>query len=198
MLRSSLRIIVLVGIVLFAGNRSARAAVVGTATIATTQTSAPYTYSLTLNNTGSLPIDTFWFAWLDNPDTNLMTSAPSNVHDPVGWFGLTSHNGTSDGYGLEYYAFTSGLAPGQSLTGFQFTSSESPAQLEQLVAIPGLGRSLPGTTTFLYSGGAFSANVAEITTTVLPEPSALVLAAGAGIGMSGAWLVRRRARRAAT
>ena len=34
------------------------AVVMGTATVSTTQTSAPYTYSITLHNTGTLAIDT--------------------------------------------------------------------------------------------------------------------------------------------
>ncbi len=147
---------------------SAGAVVMGTATISTTQTSAPYTYSLTLQNTGTLPIDTFWFAWLDNPELDFMTVAPTNIQFPANWVGLTSHQAGADGYGVEYYAFGGGLAPGSTLTGFKFVSTESPSQLMGNVSVPGVG-TLPVTTTFLYNGGAFTANVAEIKTTVVPR-----------------------------
>ncbi|HEY4308856.1 MAG TPA: hypothetical protein VGN12_05340 [Pirellulales bacterium] len=171
---------------------SAKAAVMGTATISTTQTSAPYTYALTLQNTGTLPIDTFWFAWLDNPDKSFMSVAPTNVQSPSNWFGLTSHLGATDGFGIEYYAFGGGLAPGGTLTGFDFVSTESPAQLLGNVSVPGVGN-LPVATTFLYSGGAFSANVAQITTTVVPEPATVVLGLVGSLALLYSW---RRSKQA--
>jgi hypothetical protein len=172
---------------------SAKAAVMGTATISTTQTSAPYTYALTLQNTGTLPIDTFWFAWLDTPDKSFMSVAPTNVQSPSNWFGLTSHLTATDGFGIEYYAFGGGLAPGGTLTGFDFVSTESPAQLLGDVSVPGVGN-LPVTTTFLYSGGAFSPNVAQITTTVVPEPATVVLGLVGSLALLYSWRRSKQAR----
>ena len=165
----------------------------GTATITTTQTSAPYTYSLALDNTGTLPIDTFWFAWLASPELDFMSVAPTSIQYPANWVGLTSHQGGTDGYGVEYYAFGGGLAPGGTLTGFKFVSTESPSQLMGDVSVPGVGN-LPVTTTFLYNGGAFSANVAQITPTVVPEPSTIVLGVVGSLGLWYAWRRSAQAR----
>ena len=171
-----------------------RATVLATATATTSQTSAPYTYSLVLHNTGTSPIDTFWFAWLDAPEKNLMTSIPTSIHAPASWLGLTSHLPGGDGYGVEFYSFVTSLAAGGTLSGFQFTSNDSPSALNGTVSVPGLGN-LPVGTTFVYHGGAFSPEGARITTQVVPEPSSLVLAGLAPLVASR--LANRNGRRGA-
>ena len=115
-----------------------------------------------------------------------MSVAPTNIQYPANWIGLTSHLGAGDGYGIEYYAFGSGLAPGSTLTGFKFVSNESPSQLMGDISVPGVGN-LPATTTFLYNGGAFSANVAQVTATVVPEPSTIVLGSLGSLALWFAW-----------
>ena len=105
-----------------------------TASIAFTQlTSSSYQFSLSLTNTGTAPIQTFWFAWDDFPDVNFMTAVPTSITTPSGWVGFVTHNavGPADGYGIQFYTFLSGsaLTGGHTLTGFSFHSSETPAQM---------------------------------------------------------------------
>src|SRR5579871_3126942 len=42
-----------------------------------------YDYDLTLNNTGTTDIGTFWFAWI--PGANFMTVTPTDIVSPAGW-----------------------------------------------------------------------------------------------------------------
>ena len=163
------------------------AAVDATATISTTQTSAPYSYHMTLHNTGTLNIDTLWFAWLDYPEQNFMPTAPLTVSRPAGWFGSVTNDGLGDGYGIQFYSNGAGLAPNQSLSGFDFTSNTTPAQLESLVST--LYGDYPVSTAFAYNGGEFSPDGISFTVQVVPEPSTFALAA---LGIAAAGMLWRR------
>lgn len=105
-----------------------------TASISFTQLAATsYQYSINLTNTGTAPIQTFWFAWDDVPDANFMTAQPTSITAPPGWVALVTHNpiGATDGYGIQFYApfSNSALTGGHTLTGFSFRSSETPVQM---------------------------------------------------------------------
>jgi len=59
-----------------------------TATIAQTGTSgAKFKYSLTLNNTGSNPINAFWYGWTIGSFN--LPSVPTVIAGPVGWSGAS-------------------------------------------------------------------------------------------------------------
>src|SRR5476651_1617316 len=74
------------------------------ATLSMTSTSAPYHYTITVLNTGTENIGTFWFAWTDTPTFyDFLPSLPTAIGKPVGWFAPITNNGLGDGYGIEYY-----------------------------------------------------------------------------------------------
>lgn len=107
-------------------------------------------YSLTLNDTGSTPIGTFWFSWI--PGENFMPTPASGIVSATKWSGSAMNFGATDGNGI-LWSTSSPLAAGQSLTGFQFDSASSPAKLAANSPF------YPGTpvgTSFVYSGALFS------------------------------------------
>lgn len=110
---------------------AASASLAATATITTSQSSGPYDYTITLRNTGTTKIGTFWFAWTDSPaNYDFLPSIPTNISGPSGWTSPITHNGfPGDGYGIEWYSIGGSLiAPGGTAT-FKFTSNDSPQTL---------------------------------------------------------------------
>jgi hypothetical protein len=110
------------------------------ATLAVSQVSADtYQYTITLTDTGSTPLGTFWFAWIPIPDENFLATQPVSVTPPAGWGDLITNNFPTDGFGIEYIATSSApLQPGQSLP-FSFESTDTPA------AVEGVSTFYPGT-----------------------------------------------------
>jgi hypothetical protein len=122
------------------------------ATIAATQLGpSSYQYTITLDDTGSTTIGTFWFAWIASPFEDFLASRPTGVTPPPGWTDQITHtSGSTDGYGILWTAPSSSsyLQQGKSLT-FSFTSSEPPS------SVFGNSPFYPGTpelTSFVYSG----------------------------------------------
>jgi hypothetical protein len=74
-------------------------------------------------------IGTFWFSWA--PLEEFMEATPTNIIAPTGWTAtLTGLTGPTDGAGIQYVNMNGDLLhAGQSLGGFQFDSTETPAQL---------------------------------------------------------------------
>jgi PEP-CTERM motif len=168
------------------------------ATIQLTSTTGPvssptYHYTITLHNTGTTPIGTFWYAWFDSPDYDLLPSQPTVVTMPSGWIAPTPSLGPPyDGYSIEWYNISgNAIAPGATQT-FSFTTPDSPSVL-------GSGSSfypLATQTSFLYQGfpetdaGYYFALPAP-TTAPIPEPASL------GLLAIGAAALMRRTRRPA-
>ncbi len=110
-------------------------------------------YTVTLDDTGSTTIDTFWFAWV--PGQDFLDSMPSSVTAPAGWTDNITNAGSNDGFAIQWSASSpsSDLQSGSSLTGFSFVSSQPPSSLF------GDSKFFPGTpelTSFVYSGAQFS------------------------------------------
>jgi Big-like domain-containing protein len=111
-----------------------------------------YNYDVTVTNTGTTPVGTFWMGW--TPGADYLPSTPSHVSNPSGWTDSLNGPGNSvDGASVEWVASSISIAPGQSLGGFDFSTTDNPA------ALGGNSPSHPGSaalTSFVYSGGPFS------------------------------------------
>ena len=114
-----------------------------------------FRYDITLNNTGDTTVGTLWFAWDDVPDQNFMPSVPSAIQTPAGWTSFITHNGPSDGFGIEWFASSPAarLAPGGSLTGFSFQSAVTPAVMAGQSPIDA---NFETTSSFVYIGTPLS------------------------------------------
>jgi PEP-CTERM motif len=152
------------------------AGIVATSEVVGTPQGSDFNYTVTLNNTGTTSIGTLWFGWVPSGN-NFLATQPLTVNAPVGWYGYVTNNGAGDGFGIEWYAYSSiyNLAPGHSLSTFSFESADTPASLEgSSVFYPGT----PTATSVVYSGTPFSGSesqfVASVTASV-PEPSSLAL-----------------------
>lgn len=138
-----------------------------------------YDYTLTLNNTGSTAIGTFWFAWV--PGDGFLNPPILSVQSPTGW----NDKITSSGTAIQWTTTSSLLASGSSLSGFGFSSNETPAELA-LTTIPNGGTSaVPVTTSFVYIGAPFGDPGYEFAATPMapaPElPSGLLTLGGLGL-----------------
>jgi hypothetical protein len=161
---------------------AARAAIGASATIQSAQLGPDsYEYSLTLTNTGTTPIGTFWYAWI--PGYDLLPSAPTAIASPAGWTGINA----PDFYGtasVQWVNTASPLQPGLSLSGFKFDTPDPPSAIGGISAF-----GLPVNYSYVYIGAPQTDPGAFLQpTTVTPEPGGLAFLALAG----GIALGRRR------
>jgi hypothetical protein len=89
-----------------------------------------YQYNLTLDDIGTTTIGTYWLSW--RPGDNFMAVSPTSIDSPTGWQEIITSGGPSGGFAIQWTATTSGndLASGDSLVGFNFDSSLTPAEFE--------------------------------------------------------------------
>jgi hypothetical protein len=143
--------------------------IAATATISYTEpTAGMYDYSLTLNNTGTTTIGTFWFAWV--PGAGFLTTAPSSVVSPTGWTDTVTNSGKA----VRWVTTTNLLPAGDSLSGFEFDSTETPDQLT-LTVPSGVGAGDPVTTSFVYIAAPLADPGAQLNAQLTPEPSTMLL-----------------------
>lgn len=181
---------------LFLGSTHLQAGILASATYTDTLISpGTYQYDLTLTNTGTTTIGTFWFGWV--PGAGFLSATPTSIVNPAGWSDVV----TNSNMAIQWTTTTSLLMPGDSVSGFEFDSTETPTQF--LGTVPsGLGAGDPVTTGFVYidapladPGFQLVATPAAIGT---PEPSTFALAFMAiAAGIAGLQL-RRTRRRAPT
>jgi len=162
------------------------AGLIASAELVATPQGSDFNYNITLQNTGTTTVGTFWMGWV--PGQDFMATSPISVTSPTGWTEAVTHGGASDGYAIQWIANSSSLlAAGHSLT-FSFVSADTPASVGgSSVFYPGT----PTTTSFVYSGAPFSDGgyqfVGSVTTASVPEPSSLfllgcVVAVAMGVG----------------
>lgn len=144
------------------------------ATLANVQAGSIFDYTLTLKNTGTIPLESLWYGW--TIAGNNLPSIPTSPGNSRGWTNTVFGNSIQ---------FTGGsadaLAPNSSAT-FTFESTSTPAQIN----------GEPSGESVVYSGAIdFTQNVPgdsspvfSPTLVAVPEPSAFGLFA---IGLAG-WL----------
>lgn len=150
-----------------------------------------FTYSMTLKDASDAtqPIGTFWFAWI--PGQDYLATSPISETSPAGWtVDQLTHTGTGDGYAIRWVANSaaSDIPIGGSLSGFGFTTTDSPASVDgnsQFYSHP------PVLTSFVYNAGPFSDSGTEFVVTpaaAVPEPATLA------IGLLPTMMLLRRKR----
>jgi hypothetical protein len=137
--------------------------------------SGPYTYNLVFTDApgATSPIGSVWYAWI--PGFFYLPGVPTSASAPAGW------TATVQGDSIQFVANAPAddIAAGQSLSGFSYQATFTPAQL---AAAANSGRS------DAYSGGLFSDSGNIFVVQAVPEPSGqILLLAGAAAG----WLIRR-------
>jgi hypothetical protein len=92
-----------------------------------TQGSLVYHYDISVTDTGTTNIGTFWFAWI--PGEDFLPHAPQSEGNPTGWGSVPTGGGIYDGSAIQWVASSNAITPGHTLDGFAFTSSDSPTVL---------------------------------------------------------------------
>jgi hypothetical protein len=143
--------------------------------------SGSYVYSLTFSDDASAtsPVGSVWYAWV--PGQFFLPGTPTSASAPAGWTATIFNNS------VQYVANSpaNDIAAGQSLSGFGYQATFSPAQL---AAAANSGQS------DAYSVGLFSDAGNIFVVQAVPEPSGqMLLLAGA----TTLWLIHRRKLRTA-
>jgi hypothetical protein len=129
-----------------------------------------FKYDIKLTDTGTTTIGTFWFSWV--PGEGFMPTLPSSILSPAGWSDMVTNGPPpSDGYSIQWVT-TTPIMSGDSVSGYEFQSTMTPAQLASISLIH---PPQPIATSFIFSGAPFSDPGTSFVATPVPEPSTLGL-----------------------
>jgi hypothetical protein len=148
-----------------------------------------YDYTISLANTGTNNLETFWFSWV--PGEDFMPVSPTNIVSPTNWTAKITGGGATDGFAIQWVtsgASAAPLAPGSTLN-FSFDSTMTPAVLS------GDSPDFPTTptgTSFVYSGAPFSDSGFEFVVEGVPEPSTFSLAVISLTLFAGVFALRKK------
>jgi hypothetical protein len=160
---------------------------VATATITDTAVGGgEFDYTVTVDNTSTGPLGTFWYSWV--PGEDFLATSPTDVVSPANFTDNITHGGSTDGYAIQWIASTP-LAGGATEK-FSFESTETPTAL---AGDSPFYTTTPQDTAFAYSGAPFSDAGDEFivkTAVVAPEPSTVAELFAGGLGLL--YLARRR------
>lgn len=167
------------------GVAASRAATLADATLTSTSLSGGvFDYTITLNNIGTTPIETFWYAWIPGQDYLATRPTPQL---PSGWTATITGGSSGDGFAIRWTTTSAPIDAGSSLN-FEFSSTDTPTE------IAGDSTFFPGTpvgTSFVYQGAPFSGGSDQFVVESVPEPSA-VPTLGIGLLFLGGRTVMRR------
>ena len=134
------------------------------ATISGVPAGSSFAYTITLKNTGTIALNSFWYAWT-TAGNNLQTD-PTNAANSLGWANTLSGNSIMwiNGSGTA-------LAPGASAT-FTFVSTTSPSAIttrpsgESVAYVEGIdfSQGSPGDSTAVFSPTLSSGSLAPVIT----------------------------------
>lgn len=128
-----------------------------------------YDYSLTLDNTGTTTIGTFWFSWIVG--AGFLPSPPSDITSPAGWNPVVTNGGKA----IQWTTALDLLAPDTTVSGFSFESDTTPAQMAGLFPGPGLGTGDPVSTAFVYIAAPLADPGFQFDAMPTPEPGSWLL-----------------------
>jgi len=145
--------------------------------------SQTFTYDITLTNTGTTNIGTFWYAWLP-PDNfyDFLKSTPTAESNPTGWSAnIEGLNNGSDNNSIQWVTTTNPLTPGKSLT-FGYTTPDDPASVTGPAEF-----GFPTGYSYIYVGAPETDSGAlvdvAVGSIVTPEPATLGLLGAAGVSL---------------
>jgi len=148
------------------------------ATISGVLVGSTYDYTITLQNTGTFNLNSFWYGWIQFQDD--LPSNPTLAANSLGWANTLSANS------IQWVNSTgTALAPGQSGT-FTFDSTSTPAQMT--AGIAGESVAYVNGITFSQNSPGDSTPIFAPTLVAAPEPSSLGLLLA---GLSAAFLIFR-------
>jgi hypothetical protein len=144
------------------------------ATLSDVLVGSTYDYTLTLDNTGSIPIESFWYGWTTSG--NNLPSSPSSAGNSLGWVNTLSGNS------IKYTGSSGDALAGGGFATFTFQSGSTPAEM----TAGSSGESV------VYAGAIdFTQNTPGDSSPVfapvpVPEPSTMGLVVAGLLGVSGA------------